>query len=148
METIILIWLAALSLLMIYSATIILKLFSIKNRGLRQSIYDNLDGSKKNNKEIIALKMALEEHVDQSQNHFHMVALVRFNPFERMGGEQSYSLALLNDKNSGIVLTFLYTKEGVRTYVKEVLSGRGKEIELSKEEKEAINLTNQTKVKN
>ena len=148
MEIIILIWLALLSLLMIYSASIVIKLFSIKNRGLRQSIYDSLEASKKNSQEISALKSSLGEHESQSQNHFHKTALVRFNPFERMGGEQSHSLALLNDKNNGVVLTFLYTKEGVRTYVKEVLSGKGKEVELSKEEKEAIDLANQTKVKN
>jgi hypothetical protein len=37
-----------------------------------------------------------------------------------------------------VVLTFLYTKEGVRCYVKEVEKGQGKGVDLSKEEKEAV----------
>lgn len=68
---------------------------------------------------------------------FTKIGIVRFNPFERVGGEQSYSIALLNDKGSGFVQTYLYSREGVRTYCKEVTEGKGKE-ELSQEEKKAI----------
>ena len=151
MEVIILVWLGLLSIIILYSASIIIKLFSAKNRGLKQTIYDVLEGQTKTNKEIVEIKKAIAQHVKEAQHHFYKTALVRFNPFERLGGQQSYSLAILNEKNSGLVLTFLYTKEGVRTYVKEVFLGKGGEVELSKEEKQAILLAdqnNQNKIKN
>jgi len=148
METVILIWLGLLSLLILYSARLVIKLFSVKNRGLKETIYEVLESNYKTNKEIEEIKKTFIKHLEKSQHNLYKTALVRFNPFERVGGEQSYSLAVLDEKNNGLVLTFLYTREGVRTYIKEVLLGKGKEVDLSKEEKEAIVLANQNKIKN
>lgn len=148
MEIVILVWLGVLSVIVLLSFSVVIKLFSIKGRGIKQSIYEVLDGNNKTNKDLTETKKVLATHLETSQHHFNKAALVRFNPFERLGGEQSYSLSLLNEKNNGLVLTFLYTKEGVRTYVKEVVLGKGKDVELSKEEKEAISLANQQKIKN
>lgn len=148
METIIFVWLSLLSLVFIYFGSVVAKLFSIRGRGLKQTIFDALEGNYKNEKKILNLHNNLNKHIEQSLAHYNKTALVRFNPFERIGGEQSYSLAILNQKNDGLVLTFLYTKEGVRAYVKEVFLGKGRGVELSKEEKEAINLANQNKVTN
>lgn len=145
MEIIIFLWLGILTVLIIFSASLIIKLFSIKGRGLKQVIYEVLEGNNKTNKQLIELKETLNKHLKDSQKHLYKSAIVRFNPFERLGGEQSYSIAVLNEKNSGLVMTFLYTKEGVRAYVKEVVLGKGREVELSKEEKQAILLANQQK---
>lgn len=70
--------------------------------------------------------------------HVQKIGIVRFNPFADTGGAQSFSVALLDGKNSGVVLTSLYARAGNRWYVKEVISGRGKEVALSKEEESAI----------
>lgn len=148
MEIIILVWLGVLSIIVLYSASVVIKLFSVKNRGLKQTIYSILEGQGNTNKEFVEIKKLLAQHLQESQQHFYKTALVRFNPFERLGGEQSYSLSILNEKNSGVVLTFLYTKEGVRTYVKEILLGKGVDVDLTKEEKETIVLANQKKIKN
>lgn len=148
MEVFILIWLGVLSVLILFSASLIIKLFSVKNRGLKQVVYEVLEGNSKTNKEIVEIKKQLALHLSSSKQHLSKTSLVRFNPFERLGGEQSYSLAILNENNTGLVFTFLYTKEGVRTYVKEVLLGKGKDVELSKEEQQAILTANQQKIKN
>ncbi len=66
------------------------------------------------------------------------IGLVRFNPFSDTGGDQSYSLALLDGEENGIVLTSLYARTGVRWYVKTIKKGRGLEHDLSKEEKAAL----------
>src|SRR3989338_3673463 len=42
------------------------------------------------------------------------VALVRFNPFQGMGGDQSFSLALLDAKNNGFVLTSIHANDTTR----------------------------------
>jgi len=64
--------------------------------------------------------------------------LVRFNPFDDTGSNQSFSLALLDKNNDGFVLTSLHARSGTRVYLKPVKAGARENYELSKEEEEAI----------
>lgn len=89
-------------------------------------------------KEISLIKKELSEEILTSKFHFQKIGLVRFNPFERMGGEQSFVLALLDGKNNGLTINFIYTRDGLRVYTKKVKDGKGEEYELSEEEKKAI----------
>lgn len=66
------------------------------------------------------------------------IGMVRFNPFADTGGDQSFALALLDGVDSGVVVTSLYSRSGVRWYIKTIQRGKGVEHELSKEEKEAL----------
>lgn len=70
--------------------------------------------------------------------HIQKVGLVRFNPFSDTGGSQSFTLALLNGHENGIIMTSLYGRVGNRWYIKEIVGGKGKNIELSKEEMIAV----------
>jgi len=54
-----------------------------------------------------------------------------------LGGDQSFSIALLDKQNSGVVITSLYTRDGNRVYAKPIENGTS-EYTLSKEEKEAL----------
>ncbi len=65
------------------------------------------------------------------------VGFLRFNPFEDTGGDQSFAVALLDWDNNGVIISSLYTREGVRTYAKEVSNGVAKNP-LSEEEKEVL----------
>ena len=65
------------------------------------------------------------------------IGIVRFNPFKETGGDQSFSIALLDGHNDGVVITSLYTKEGNRMFAKPIKNG-GSEYLLSAEEKKAI----------
>ncbi len=69
---------------------------------------------------------------------FHKIGQVRFNPFKDVGGNQSFSIALLNGKNDGITLSSLFTREGARIYSKEIINGQSEKHPLTEEEKEAI----------
>ncbi|MFW5885039.1 MAG: DUF4446 family protein [Patescibacteria group bacterium] len=73
-----------------------------------------------------------------SLKSIHKVGLVRFNPFRDIGGDQSFSLALLDDKDSGAVISSLYSKEGVRIYAKSLQEGKTIKHPLTEEEKHAI----------
>ena len=64
-------------------------------------------------------------------------AVVRFNPFNQMGGNQSFAIALLDAKNNGFVLSSLFVKDGNRVYAKFINNGKS-DHSLSKEEIEAI----------
>lgn len=65
------------------------------------------------------------------------VALVRYDAFADVGGRLSYSVALLDDTGSGLVLTTLSGKADVRTYVRTV-SGGAADGSLTAEEQQAI----------
>lgn len=64
--------------------------------------------------------------------------LIRFNPFDDIGGNQSFILVLLDKDNSGIILTSLHHRSFSRIYAKPIKNGQGDNITLSKEEKSAI----------
>ncbi len=84
------------------------------------------------------VKRELKEEIKKSQFHIQKIGLIRFNPFERIGGEQSFVIAFLDQENSGIIVNYMYTREGLRVYTKKVKNGKGEEYELSEEEKRAI----------
>lgn len=90
------------------------------------------------NSEITGLKKQIEKLIKEEKTHYQKIGFLRFNPFERVGGEQSFIIALLNEEETGIVLNFLYIREGIRVYAKKVKKGFSEGYELSKEEKEAI----------
>ena len=66
------------------------------------------------------------------------VAVLRYNPYGDTGGDQSFSMALLNGENSGLVLTSLHSRSGTRVYAKPVVKGKAGNFQLSKEEEEVI----------
>ncbi len=65
------------------------------------------------------------------------ISIVRFNPFGDTGGDQSFSLAVLDAHNSGYVLTSIHGREGTRVYVKPIDYKKSK-YTLSEEEKQAL----------
>jgi hypothetical protein len=66
-------------------------------------------------------------------------ALVRYDAYNELSGQQSMSIALLDDGQSGIVLSCIHHRDQARVYAKQVHGGQG-ELELSPEEAEAVRL--------
>jgi hypothetical protein len=64
-------------------------------------------------------------------------ALVRYDAYNELSGQQSVSIALLDDARSGIVLSCIHHRDQARVYAKQVVDGQG-ELELSPEEAEAV----------
>lgn len=73
-----------------------------------------------------------------SLRSIHKVSLIRFNPFKDVGGDQSFSLALLDGKNNGLVISSLFTREGTRIYSKAITAGVSEKYPLTDKEKEVI----------
>jgi len=70
---------------------------------------------------------------------FQRSGIVRFNPFEDTGGNQSFALALLDADGNGLVMSSLHSRSGTRIYAKGVAGGRT-QTQLSTEEAEALRL--------
>jgi hypothetical protein len=63
--------------------------------------------------------------------------LVRYDAYNEMSGRQSTSIALLDERRSGIVLSSIHHRDQARLYAKQVVEGRA-QLELSPEEEEAM----------
>lgn len=77
------------------------------------------------------------QYKSQDKSGLRHWSLVRFNPFSDTGGEQSFTLCLLNDHQDGLIITSLHGRGVTRFYVKKVSGGQA-EQELSSEEKSAL----------
>ncbi|KKP67044.1 MAG: hypothetical protein UR68_C0003G0029 [Candidatus Roizmanbacteria bacterium GW2011_GWA2_35_19] len=130
----------------IFLTVLLLKLrnhyYNLISKTKKEKLDDILDllisTDKRNETEINQLKHDLANQIKESKFHIQKMGLVRFNPFDRIGGEQSFVIALTDRENNGITLNFIYTKEGLRVYTKRVKKGKGDEYELSEEEVKAI----------
>lgn len=68
---------------------------------------------------------------------FQKIGIVKYDAYQQMGGLLSFSLALLDEDNNGLILNSVHSTEGCYTYTKEVVYGECK-LELSNEEKVAL----------
>ncbi len=66
------------------------------------------------------------------------LGIVRYNPFEDVGGDLCYAIAILDENDDGVVLNSVYSRDGCYTYAKPIEKGRCVKYKLSKEEEEAI----------
>ena len=69
------------------------------------------------------------------------ISLTRFNPFSNVGGDQSFILVLLDNFNSGVIITSLHNRNNTRIYAKQIKNGKGIDAALSTEEKNAVTKT-------
>ena len=95
---------------------------------------------KKTSKEVESLKNNIQLTIQK-------VGITRFTPFKETGGNQSFSIALLDKNNDGVVITSIYSKERSRIFAKPIESGQST-YELSQEEKETILKVKETKINN
>src|SRR3990172_1292347 len=77
----------------------------------------------------------------------HKVAMIRFNPFKDLGGDQGFSIALLNGKNNGIVISSLHTRGGTRVYSKAIANGKSEKYPLTEEEEQVVKIAMNQKEK-
>lgn len=73
------------------------------------------------------------------------IGIVRYNPFREIGGNQSFSLAVLDNSDNGFVLSALFATERSRVYIKPIKNGTSPQT-LTGEEKGAIKEAQKTKL--
>lgn len=76
----------------------------------------------------------------ERQKNIKKVEYIRYNSTEDIGGRLSFSLVMLNEKNSGIMLTNIHMRESSSIYLREINLGEC-EIKLSEEEIEVLKNT-------
>jgi len=86
----------------------------------------------KNRKDIRALYKNMEKT-------FQKFGIVKYDAFNTVGGQLSFSLALLDENNDGFIINSVHSSEGCYSYTKEIQGGTSK-ISLGKEEQQALDI--------
>ncbi len=88
---------------------------------------------------IDGVVVALEEQSELRRLALQRFGLVRYDAFQEMGGQLSFSAALLDDRGDGIMITSINGRTETRTYAKP-LRNLDSEHNLSEEERQAISI--------
>lgn len=102
---------------------------------IAQLVQDNKDLIEevgKNKKNIKKLFRTME-------GTFQKVGLVKYDAFQQMGGQLSFSIALLDQRNNGFILNSVHSTDGCYSYTKEIKNGECS-LSLGKEEEEALQI--------
>ena len=137
----------ALSALVLSTLSLILMLWLNRRLsrlavGKHGSLEETLTLLTRNTKELQSFRSDLEKYLKSAESRLRGsvqgIGVVRFNAFEgKGGGNQSFAIALLDEKLSGVVLSTLYARDRVGVYAKPILEARST-FELSAEEGQAI----------
>lgn len=137
-QVILLVWIAVITGWIIYRELGFRRfLKSTQEVDIRRLLEDLLKQLSATKETVNRANAAISEIQKKDISHIQKIGLVRFNPFRDAGGNQSFTLAFLNEQNSGVVLTGLHARETTRIYIKDVVKGVSRS-ELSKEEKQAL----------
>lgn len=84
-------------------------------------------------------KSDIADLYERMESTFQKVGLVKYDAFKHMGGQLSFSLALLDEKNNGFIINSVHSAEGCYCYTKEIKNGESS-ITLGAEEKKALDI--------
>lgn len=108
-------------------------------RSLESTLHATLDKVGVLSSEVVQLKSRTTMTEAVQKKAVQRTGLVRYNPFEDTGGNQSFALALLDHYGDGFVISSLHARAGTRVYGKAISRGTS-ETTLSTEESEALRL--------
>lgn len=108
-----------------------------KAKDLEKLIFEIIERLDKGEKDVSDLKKFDKYLEEMALLSIQKVGIIRYNPFKEAGGDQSFSIVLLDSQNNGFVITSLYGRETSRVYAKPVENGTSK-YQLSEEERKVI----------
>jgi hypothetical protein len=76
-----------------------------------------------NQKDIASLQQTFEAASIESRSHFKSMGIVRYNAFDGVAGQQSYSLCILDANKTGILISNVVGTNFSRGYALEIKSG-------------------------
>ncbi len=106
-------------------------------KDLEQVILQQAEEQKQINQGIKTLNYNFNSFKKIAKSGIKKIGVIRYNSFDDMGGEQSFSLAILDNTFSGIVISSLHGRNVTRIYAK-TINNLTSNYPLSKEEKTAL----------
>ncbi|NLM12047.1 MAG: DUF4446 family protein [Clostridiaceae bacterium] len=121
-----------------------IKKYNLFMQGLGDKDVENLMTSyiekleKLNNDVHISMNKRVNELEKKLPDCLQHIGIVNYNAFDNVGNNMSFSIAAMDERKDGFVLTGIYSRDNSYVYAKEIKNGNPQK-ELSSEEKEAIN---------
>lgn len=85
---------------------------------------DTLAQLRQTQTELAALRQSHDRLQEKVRGCLQVARLERYDAFEAMGGEMSYSLLLADGRQNGVILTSIYGREDSRCYAKSLTAGK------------------------
>lgn len=138
-----LVWLLILTRLVLKERSFLHKLFPDRNDQaeghllLRKKFQEVLDSIEEFRQREVVANRNFRQLSKEGLRNLQKIEISRYNPYGDTGGDQSFSIVMLDGKNTGFILTSLHSRSGTRIYAKTIDKATS-EIELSKEEKAVL----------
>lgn len=106
-------------------------------QSLEGILFEHIDETRIVKEQIDNVRKHCENLDDRLQLCLQRIGFIRYNAFNDMGSDLSFSIALLDDNLDGIILTSIYGRDESKAYAKSVTKGKSN-YPLSVEEMQAL----------
>lgn len=145
MQTQVFLFLTVLTIWLLGVSLVVYKIFALFNKltkgvgvtDLKKVLEKVISKEEENEIKIAEIAKSVSFLEEDGKRHVQKVFIVRFNPFRELGGDHSFSLAILDGEDTGIIITSLHTRDRTRVYMKDIKKGKSS-FELSTDEKKAL----------
>ncbi len=136
---VVLIWLGAITFLIWQQKSFLKSIFPKDGkRDIRAKFEELLGEVEVFRKDLGFATDKLSELEIEGLSHIQKVELIRYNPYDETGGDQSFTAALLDERGNGFLITSLHARSGTRMFAKPIVDGKSTKYKLSEEEEEVI----------
>ena len=104
---------------------------------LEKNIYALYEDNKMLKEHMMKHRKDINNLYKKHESAFQKMGLVKYDAFHQMGGQLSFSLALLDENNNGFIINSVHSTDGCYSYTKRITAGECK-LALGKEEEEAL----------
>ena len=104
---------------------------------LEQILHDHISQVRATTQRLDELETLAQQTDLASRRSLQWLGVLRFNPFEEVGGDQSFALAMVDGYGNGVVVSSLHMRDLTRVYAKPLKKWEA-EHHLTDEEKQAI----------
>jgi len=108
-----------------------------EGKDLEHVLIEHADSIGKIEEDLKDLVKASEYLHKAIQSSVRKVAFERYNPFQGVGGNQSFTIVMLDAFNTGVVISSLHNRDSNRVYAKGIKSGQAMH-NLSEEEERVL----------
>lgn len=109
----------------------------IHSENLENMLYEYNKNVKKSNETYGKVLSMIQEIDDEMKWCTQKIGVIRYNPFDEMGGNLCYAVAILDGKDNGVVLNGIHSRNGTFTYAKPIERGVSPYV-LTEEELQAL----------
>lgn len=107
-------------------------------KNLEELIVKNLETIRESDNKANQCLEEIKKLQEKTKSCIQKIAITRYKAFEDIGSDLSFSIAMLDENNDGLILTGIFGREESTTYVKPVDKGISR-YDLSEEELTVLN---------